>query len=190
MLGRPDRPRRRTPGTTHPYHQGTMDTQDLSFDLEPRTLKVTVGLDKFVLCEASEAAAVRYENQATKAARMSDGKVVGVDGIADTEPLLVHLCLFFATADGAQVQLDHQGRPKNVPLERVKSWPSRVVKALFEKARELSDLDRDTEDSLKEQLARLQKRLAKIQGKKEADEGDAGNDPTSVTADTSDSAGS
>jgi hypothetical protein len=50
-----------------------------------------------------------------------------------------------------------------VPREVVGSWPSRIVKPLFERAKEISELDEDeTLEGLVEQQAKLGKRIAKM----------------------------
>jgi hypothetical protein len=56
-----------------------------------------------------------------------------VVGLANVEPLLVSLCLF-----------RENGAP--VLLATVRSWPARVVKSLFEKAKEISDLGEERKE--------------------------------------------
>lgn len=109
----------------------------------------------YVLREAGEDAAVRFQNAATKAAKMSDGKVIGVDGAANAEPLLVGLCLW---------RKDDQGRYTiQVGEAQVRGWPHRVVKPLYAKAKEISHLEDNSEEGLQKQIDSLTDRLHKQQ---------------------------
>jgi hypothetical protein len=86
----------------------------------------------YVLREPTAEAACRWKNAITRAVRMGpDGKPSGVVDIADTDPLLVSLCLW-EVKDGKEVP---------VPLATVRSWPSRVLNRLFERAREMGELN-------------------------------------------------
>ena len=103
------------------------DTTDLG-DLEPRVFNYTVGGAPYQLREATADTAAKYRNAAAKTAKMVDGKFSGVGNVGDLEPYLVSLCLF-----------DSGG--KAVPLDLIKTWPARVVKALYTKAKTASGLD-------------------------------------------------
>jgi hypothetical protein len=127
-------------------------------DLEPIQVPVRVGQKRYVLREASEAAAATYRNAGLRSARMNDGKVVGIEGAADVQALLVSLCLFHFVAgkDGQQL-------PIPVSLEAVRSWPARVVLKLFERAKQISDLDEtETREVLEKRLAETQEKLAAL----------------------------
>lgn len=104
---------------------------ELNFDdLTPIELPVSVAGKRYVLREATEAAACQWRNAMMQATELgSDGKPTRVRNLADTEPLLVSLCLFTA----------EEGKP--VPVATIKGWPARVVKRLFEKVKDVSDLD-------------------------------------------------
>jgi hypothetical protein len=52
--------------------------------------------------------------------------------VADAEPLLVSLCLYEVNKDGKRLG--------NVSLPTVLGWPPRVVRALFDRAKQISDL--------------------------------------------------
>lgn len=98
-------------------------------DLEEVTIPVHVKGEAYTLREASGRAAGKYRNACLECTTIGpDGKPTGFHNVADVEPLLVSLCLF-----------DENGR--NVPQARIEQWPSRVQKALFNKAKEISDLD-------------------------------------------------
>jgi len=59
---------------------------------------------------------------------------------------LVSLCLF-----------DSSGA--NVALTTIRSWPGRLVKKLFDKAKQISELDQQDEETLTKQLEALTKQL-------------------------------
>jgi hypothetical protein len=107
----------------------------LDFELDIVEVPITVGGTKYVLREASGDAACKYRNAMLNCTELGpDGKPSRMGNMADTEPLLVSLCLFRADND------------KPVALEVVRSWPNRVVSKIYDKAKELSEIDQD--DSL------------------------------------------
>lgn len=128
-------------------------SQDLVFDLSFQEVPVVINGEEYVLREASAAAAKEYRNAALKSFKMGlEGRpesIIG-DGLAGAEPLLVSLCLF------------KKGATNPVGSKFVDALPSRVVKPLFEKAKEISDLG-EGEETVKD----LEERIAKL---KEAEE--------------------
>lgn len=134
----------------------------LSFDIDileiPITLNSKKGKKEYVLCEASEPAAARYQNAQMKATKMiesADGSRIGtIDGISDTEALLVSLCLFEVTGEGGR---------KTVDLITIKNLPHRVCKQLFQKAEEISGLaSEETKEQITSKIKALQKKLEKL----------------------------
>ena len=108
---------------------------------------------QYYLREATEDAAVKYRNAAMRAARFTDGKLSSVEGVADVEPLLVSLCLYQITPKG----------DVPVQLATIRGWPARIVKPLFEKAKQLSNLDEgEDEAGIQKQIEDLSERLAKM----------------------------
>lgn len=112
------------------------DSVDLS------VVPVTIAGMEYLLREPSADIAAKYRNAAAKCAKSQfvDGRVSGMsmDGIGDIEPLLVSMCLFERTA---QHSLEDKGILVQVSLATVRSWPSRIVKPLFDLAKRLGDLD-------------------------------------------------
>lgn len=103
-------------------------------DLTVIEIPVNISGEKYFLREASGEAACNYRNAVLKCTKLGpEGKPSSMEGIASVEPLLVSLCL-----------VDSEG--KRVPESLVKSWPSRVVKVLYDKAKEISELDDDTDE--------------------------------------------
>lgn len=143
-----------------------MYTDELNFDLTPVEIPVTIGGKAYVLREATEAAACTWKNTAISKARVRDGKVESLGNLADQQPLLVSLCLFEqGEAEGS--------KEKAVSLQTVKSWPSRVVSALFEKAKDISKLGEDeapeTVGSLDEKINTLMEKREKLMGEQGGD---------------------
>lgn len=161
----------------------------LSFDdLTLREEPVRIAGQWYVLREASEGAVCQYRNEGIRAARFdAEGHLSSMDGAANTEPLLVSLCLFYTIGEGplpdgstgamGTLQV-RTGPPKdtpiNVPLHTVKGWPGRIVQKLFDRAKELSELNEGYSD--REEIVRmiesLQKRLEELDAKEAQDDGD------------------
>lgn len=145
-----------------------MDQTPLNFDLERVEVPVTVGGKDYVLLEIDGAGWAKYQSARDRTARVSSDTSRGVlqirhgDGLPDTAFLLLHLCLFERAGPEAGAKL----RP--VPLDRIKGWPHRVIKPLFEKAREISGITDDavkrTADEKRREVARLQRELAREEG--------------------------
>lgn len=127
--------------------------EDLNLIEEP----VTIAGTKYLLREANGAAACAWRNAQLACTKLGpDGTTIGIGNIADTEPLLVSLCLFVAETG------------KTVPLPVVRSWPDRVIKRLAERAKEISGLNEtDNKESLLKQKESIEKRLAKLEPKPE-----------------------
>lgn len=126
----------------------------LSFDsLDLRQTEVTIQGKPYLLREASGGGAARWRGAVIKAARFgSDGKVERLDGAADAEIILVNECL-----------VDSSGR--RTPVQILQGWPARVVKALFEEAKRISELD-EPEASLEDQEKALEEKLAAVRLKR------------------------
>lgn len=91
-------------------------------------IPVELGDKKYVLREATGAVACKYRDALLSNTQMgSDGKA-SIKINNETEVLLVSLSIF-----------ETDGRP--VSIATVKGWPSRIVKALYTKVKEISELD-------------------------------------------------
>jgi hypothetical protein len=112
-------------------------------DVDRVAIPVTIAGVKYVLLEASEEASCKFRNALLRCTRPGpDGKPTSYDGVADTESLLVSLCLY-AADDVGNVRTGRDGRPDPrhlVPLATLRSWPARVVRELARKAQEVSGL--------------------------------------------------
>jgi len=117
-----------------------MNTNEMAFDeIDLICVPVKIGGEQFVLREATADAAGKYHDAIIKSTRMADGKITGSDGLGGVEPLLVSLCLFRKTGKEETA----------VSLTEVKRWPTRVVKPLFERIKEISELDAKDDKSPK-----------------------------------------
>lgn len=107
--------------------------EELKFTLSRIEIPVEIDGEQYVLREASGETAATWRNAIMRCAVIGpDGKPTGVRDLADTELLLVSLCLF------------HVGSGNAVGLDFVRSLPNRVCRALFAKVREISDIDEET----------------------------------------------
>ena len=91
---------------------------------------------KYILKEADGAAAVKYRNAVMDGITLGEGTgdritAKKITGQASVEPLLVSLCLFDAEHD------------KPVHISVVQGWPYRVQKKLYDKVKEISELDEE-----------------------------------------------
>lgn len=135
----------------------------------------------YLLVEALGDAVAQWRNAQLQGTKMqqsdnSDTKTISLGGMADSEPLLVSLCLFSPDKDGNLI-LDARGNVdvrQRVPLTAVRGWPNRVVSKLFEKAKEISGLNEtETVQSLEKKISDLQNRLIKLRKDKEDSEEEA-----------------
>lgn len=110
-------------------------TDEIVFDsLDLIEVPVTLAGKKYVLIEADGETAAGMKNRIIRSSKVSDeGKVTLGDGIADAEAFLVGQCLY----------RDESGGRTRIGEATVRSWPARVVKALYERARQISGLDDD-----------------------------------------------
>lgn len=167
--------------TTNGHASKSLDFNDLA----PREEPVTIGTTSYVLREASGGAVVAWRNFQIRAARFGGGgKLERVGDIADAEPLLVALCLFPVNDRG-------EAAKKHVSEDFVRGLPNRVVKVLFERAKEMSDLNEEEAESaefLEKRIAADQAKLASLRGEKasedsDSDQGDSlKNVPAATTA--------
>lgn len=130
-------------------------TQEMVFDdLEPIEVLATIGVRRFILREASEGDSVAWRNSQIRAARMVDGKFVGLGDLVNSEPLLLSRCLRDVATN------------KNVPVEEINKWKSKIVKELFKRLTKISDLETmDTVEQLEKRIAEDTEKLKKLKAK-------------------------
>jgi hypothetical protein len=134
--------------------------EEMNFDdLAPIEIPTSIGGKKYVLREASGGAAVRYRSASARCLRMNDGKLSAMEGIGELEPLLISMCLFEVTERGSVSMDTPQGRTL------INSWPSRVHRALYEKAKEISPglEEKETTETIQRRVQRDTKKLEELQ---------------------------
>jgi len=118
----------------------------LSFDTKPQEIPVTIDGHNYTLREASGWAATQWRNAVMKGLKIATDpttgtpKVVGFQQVDHIEALLVSLCLF-------------NDKGENVPLETIQGWPYRVVRDLYQKAAEISQVSVPSEDLIDQETA-------------------------------------
>jgi hypothetical protein len=140
------------------------DLQPMIFDLQLVEVQVRVGGEDYILREANGEAARQYRNAALTGTEMdhddSSGKstIRNIQGAAAVESLLVSLCLFYKSDPN-----------KHVERRKIEGWPARVTRQLFDKAKEISQLD-ETEDldKLHQQRVKLDQRIERLEKEKKA----------------------
>lgn len=111
-----------------------MDLQDgFNFDdLKPQPFKFKYGGQTYVLHEAPEGVGMAYRNAMVQHIKFGeDGKPAGMSGGAEQAAKLLSGCIKLVTETGEQA----------VSPQTILQWPTRVVKPLFAKAKEISDLE-------------------------------------------------
>ena len=107
-------------------------------DMQTIEIPVKYADKSYILREATGAASAQYRNAMMDCTKLgADGKPTIIKGLANIEALLVSLCL-----------RDNDG--KRVPIDEVNSWPSRVVKVLYEKVQVISGLKEEEEIPLED----------------------------------------
>jgi hypothetical protein len=118
---------------------------------------------RYVLIEPTEGAAIKYRNASIRAAKVNlrRGKpdVANMEGGAEAQVALLSGCVCQATEDpnaqehmrdksgkGWKARRDRSGNPILVPAKELESWGSKVIKPLFEQAKDLGDLAEKDED--------------------------------------------
>ena len=103
-------------------------------DISLIEIQYTIGGVDYILKEASGDAACQYRNALFKDIQLGpEGKPSKIGNMADVEPLLVSLCLF-----------NPEGR--KIAVDSIRKWPNRIIKQLFEKVKEISDLNEESDE--------------------------------------------
>lgn len=128
------------------------DAVDFDETIKKRVFHFKWKGEEYTLVEATAADGVQFRNAAIAGFKFgASGSPEKVTGIATVEPLLVHLC-------------SRDKHNKLVPLKTVESWPNRMLKDLFERAKAMSDLGEDASlDGLIKQRTKLDEQIQKLQ---------------------------
>lgn len=142
------------------------------FDLTPVEIPITLSGEKYFLTEAPESVAIAYRNANIRGAKLTDGKVTGIDGIAEADAILVAGCVAQCDRSTGRLRRDPNGDPITVEVRAVKRWPARVVKRLAEKIKDISDLREQpqTEADLEKVIKESQDKLAALRAGRPVEE--------------------
>jgi hypothetical protein len=125
---------------------------ELDMDLECKELKVRLGGKLYILREADGDAVVKWRDSQLKAARMKDTTIVGMDGFAASQTVLVHRCLFEAGPDGRAPMIANTSlldKSACVPMSTILAWPGRVQEKLYNWIMDNSGLRAKDEEAAK-----------------------------------------
>ena len=108
-------------------------TAELNLSTSRTEIPIKIDGETYTLKEADGQTARIYKNMLLQSAKTEKSGTRTFEGIADVEARLVSMCLFTETGS-------------NVSESKVLSWPHRVIKPIYEKAKEISCLDETEED--------------------------------------------
>jgi hypothetical protein len=120
-------------------------------DLAPREFPFTLRGKEYTLREPSEASVLAYRGTQIRDAKMVGGQMHGdASKMNEAAVTLVQLSVF-------------DGKGNRVSVQDVRDWPHRVTKDLFTRAEKMAGLDRTDAQTLRLQIAALQKTLAELE---------------------------
>lgn len=136
-------------------------------DVTPVEVPVKIGGVDYILRSANGDTTIKYRNAQMAATRLGpDGKVCGLDGMADVEPLLVSMCLKRKIPNE---KIPGEWKLAHVSEADVRAWPPKVLEKLYDTARVISGLkDDESLEGMEKQLAELQKRIEEKRKEEEA----------------------
>ncbi len=117
-------------------------------DINEIIIPVKIAGEDYTLHEATGDAECKHRNAFVGCMKeLVDGKPKGIGNIADVEPLLISLCLRDANS-------------RLVPESKIRSWPHRVTKTLYDKIRKISDMEEgvETVETLEAKLEEARKK--------------------------------
>ncbi len=116
--------------------------------------------EHFIIREADGEIARQYRNKLQAAHKYVNGKLAAINGLGDLETFLVRECLFKAN-ENRTFREDDRGRLLRVTEDFVKfQVPAKALKKIFEKAKEISQLDEAvTAEQLEKTITVMQERL-------------------------------
>ncbi len=116
----------------------------------------------YILREATEQVQRDYQNLGIRLSKqVQDGKISSVEGLGDLQSHLVSGCLF---------KIDDKGKEIPVKKQELFTWTGKIVKKLFEKAKEISGIASTTPEALRKQITLLQGQLDKMESEPDQEE--------------------
>jgi len=115
-----------------------MSSEVLRFDLSLDSISVELEcpekgkVQKYLLKEMTGTARDQYMSFISKRLSTDSKGEVTVTGFEGLQANLLHSCLY---------KVDDNDKESIVPINTIQKWPSRVVEALFNRAKEMSGMD-------------------------------------------------
>lgn len=145
------------------------DTNEtFEFDLTPKEITYKLNGINYLLTEVSEDVWAKHQDLMARGTKFdAEGKPSHAgDHFGSANTVLVAGCLFKMIKTGA----GEKRQP--VTVAEIRNWPARVTQALAKKINEISELaKKETVESLRADIAKLQKRLADLEAKGEPSNG-------------------
>lgn len=135
--------------TTEQFHDYDTD------ELLPREYHFKYRGKSYILREPPEEASIKLRTTQFRNARMVDGKIsASLEDAAKSQVLLLSYCVY--TENHPDPKLNNQ----LVSEKELKGWGTSIVKDLFEKAKEMGDMNEgETKESLEKQREEIEKKL-------------------------------
>jgi hypothetical protein len=134
------------------------EPMDFSNDAEPIVIPVKIGKKNYVLKEASEDAVTKYRAAQSRGGFVEEnGRFAIPEGASEAESVLVAACLYEV--------YQHEGEDKERPviLSQVRAWKHSIVRQLFDRVREISNLEQPKDAAvIEKEIAKLHEKLAKL----------------------------
>lgn len=132
-------------------------------DAAPKPHQFTHGGVRYEIREPSEAAAIAYRSASLRGVEMetvdkTENRITrNLEGMSEVEPVLVSMCTFVVSPEKPAAQWPA------VSTDVVKTWGSRVVKPLFDWAKDAGGLDETSDpEALTRQIEKLAVRRSKL----------------------------
>lgn len=140
------------------------DAQD-QLDLTPKEIRgIKYQGKEYLLRPTDEDGFIKFNDRRMQFFKVTDGKYTQITGGSNVSTFLLSLCLFeiIQKPDGSEGY-------KPVPEMALRKWKPHHIQKLFEKAKEISYIDRPDKRTRDQKILDLEKELAKLK-KEKADE--------------------
>lgn len=148
-------------------------------DQELAEVLVKIGSTRYILQEANGDIVVQHRNTVLAYTKYTnEGSVASLSGIASAEPLLISKCLYTTVPVDKDKPDGPVVKDKLVGLEFVNNLRHRTMKNLFNRLKEISEMNDDESlEALEKQRDELNKKIAEIKRSEE----EVKNSPSGIT---------
>lgn len=146
------------------------NVEALEFDSEDLVeVPVIIGDKRLILQEANGDIVVQHRNAVLAYTKYnSEGNIASISGIASAEPLLISKCLYTTVPVDKDAPEGPVVKGKLIGLEFVNGLRHRTMKKLFNRLKEISDMNDDESlEALEKQRDELDKKIASIKKSEE-----------------------